>query len=92
MAKPRERRRGGLAPWSVTEPDETVREEVARLVYHPFEGTIVAVNADGSFDVEDEFEQLFDSVPADNVRRACRICDAPLASPICANCGERDEG
>lgn len=76
----------------VTEPGEAVRSTVTRPVYHDLEGTVIAVNPNGTFDVEDEFEQVFDSVPAANVRRACRNCNAVLESAICSNCGEEDRG
>jgi hypothetical protein len=76
----------------VTETDRAVWPTVARPVYHDLEGTVIAVNADGTFDVVDEFEQVFDSVPAANVRRACRTCNAVLESAVCSNCGEKDRG
>lgn len=76
----------------VTATDESVWPTVTRPVFHDLEGTVTAVNADGTFDVEDEFEQHFDRVPAANVRRACRNCNAILESPACGNCGEVDRG
>ena len=76
----------------VKETDRAVWPTVTRPVFHDLEGTVIAVNEDGTFDVRDEFEQVFDSVPAANVRRACRNCNAVLDSTTCGNCGVEDEG
>lgn len=75
----------------VTETERSVWPTVNRPVYHDLEGTVTGVNPDGTFEVVDAFEQVFDSVPAANVRRACRNCNAILESPTCDNCGEEDD-
>ena len=75
----------------VTEPDEALRAVVRRPVYHDFEGTVLRKNEGGTFDVEDEFEQVFDSVPAANVYPACRNCNHVLTGTTCENCGVENE-